>query len=294
VQSRVPGRDELNHISHTLNGAMGHLREDLQAIARIAGQNASSATELAATGDEISAAIGEISEGADEQRRAVEHSTAAMGQMARAIADARQSAESAARLAQGCLEASGAGLGSAGDSTQAMAAIRESSQKVSRISTVIADIARQTNLLSLNAAIEAAKAGQQGRGFAVVADEIRKLAERSGSAAREIYGLIQESDTRVLLGGGAVAAVARSLESITQDVRQNAEQVQAIVQSLERQSRSSAEAAQAMEDTLRFTERNASATTELAASVIETARTIEELARLAGDLRGRLSRFKVD
>ena len=293
VRSRVPGRDELNHISTSLNLAMVQLREDLQAMAQIAEQNASSATELAATGDQINGATEEISKGADQQRLAVEQSTAAMGQMARAMVAARDNAATAERLAQASLLASGEGLRGAGESTQAMAAIRESAQKVSRITTVIAEIARQTNLLSLNAAIEAAKAGQQGRGFAVVAEEIRKLAERSGSAAKEIFGLIQESDQRVLHGSEAVAAVARSLESIAQDVRHNVEQIQSIVQALEVQSRTSAEVVQAMDATLTFTERNASATTQLASSVTETARTIEELARLAGDLHGRINRFRL-
>ncbi len=174
-----------------------------------------------------------------------------------------------------------------------MAAIKESAAKVSRFTTLIAEIARQTNLLSLNAAIEAAKAGQHGKGFAVVADEIRKLAERSGSAAKEIFSLIQESDQRVEAGGKAVAEVARNLASIEQDVRRSAEQVHAISLAMEVQSGAGHEAEEAMAVTMRFTERSVSATAQLAASVGETARTIEELARLAGDLRGRLQRFRV-
>jgi len=293
VHCQVEGRDELGHIGRSLNLAMVRLCEDLQAMARIAGQNASSATELSATGDQINTATGEISRGADQQRRAVETSTSALAEMARSAQEARRSAATAEQLAQGSLAASQEGLRSAGESTQAMAAIKESEEKVSRITTVIAEIARQTNLLRLNAAIEAAKAGQQGRGFAVVAEEIRKLAERSAGAAREIFGLIQESNQRVLAGGQAVAAVAQSLSTIEQDVRRNAEQVHTIAQVLEVQTGTGEQAVQAMHATMQFTERNASATTQLASSVAETARTIDELARLAGDLRSRIQRFKV-
>jgi methyl-accepting chemotaxis protein len=293
VRSRVEGRDELSHISQDLDLAMVQLREDLQAIAQIAEQNASSATQLAATGEQISGATGEISRGAEQQRTAVATSTAAMGQMARSVQEALHSAATAERLAQGSLEASQAGLLSAGESTQAMAAIRDSAQRVSGVTTVIAEIARQTNLLSLNAAIEAAKAGQHGRGFAVVAEEIRKLAERSGLAAKEIFGLIQESDQRVEAGGQAVAAVAANLASIGQDVRRNAEMVHTIARALEAQSRTGDEVVQAMASTSRFTERNVSAATQLASSLAETARTIGELARLAGGLRQRIQRFKV-
>jgi len=293
VRSRVEGRDELNHISQSLNLAVVQLREDLEAMAQIAEQNASSATQLAATGEQINAATAEISRGAEQQREAMAKSSAALGEMAGSVQEAMRGAGTAEQLAQGSLETSREGLRSAGESTQAMAAIRESAQKVSRITTVIAEIARQTNLLSLNAAIEAAKAGQQGKGFAVVAEEIRKLAERSGAAAKEIFGLIEESDRRVEAGGTAVAAVAASLASIEQDVRRNAEQVHAIARALEAQSSTGGQVARAMAATLASTERNASATTELACSVTETARTIDELARLAGVLRARIARFKV-
>jgi len=293
ARSRVEGRDELNHIGNHLNLAIIQLGEDMQAMGQIAEQNASSATELAATGDEINGATEEISRGADAQRAAVQQSTAALGQMTAAIEHARASARAAAGLAEGSLKASREGLRGAGESTQAMAAIRESAEKISRITTVIGEIARQTNLLSLNAAIEAAKAGGQGKGFAVVAEEVRKLAERSAGAAKEIFGLIEESDQRVQHGGRAVAAVAQSLTTIEQDMRQNAEQVQGIARALEAQSGASEEVVRAMGSTLEFTERNASATAQLASSVTETARTIEELARLAGGMSERIKRFKV-
>jgi methyl-accepting chemotaxis protein len=293
VRSQVEGRDELNHISQSLNLAVVQLREDMQAMAQIAEQNASSATQLAATGEQINSATVEISRGAEQQREAMQKSTVALGEMAGSVQEALRGAGTAEQLAQGSLETSREGMRSAGESTQAMAAIRESAQKVSRITTVIAEIARQTNLLSLNAAIEAAKAGQQGKGFAVVAEEIRKLAERSGAAAKEIFGLIEESDRRVAAGGTAVAAVAASLGSIEQDVRRNAEQVHAIARALEAQSRSGGQVSQAMAATLASSERNASATTQLACSVTETARTIDELARLAGALRARIGRFRV-
>ena len=293
ARSCVEGRDELNHISTNLNQAMDRLRENLGAMALIAERNASSATELSATSSQINAATDEISRGAEEQRRVVQQSTSALEGMAGSIREALQGAEAAERLAQESLAASQEGLREAEASTQAMAAIRESAGKVGRITTVIAEIARRTNLLSLNAAIEAARAGVHGRGFAVVAEEIRKLAERSGKAAGEIIELIGESDRRVELGTQAVAAVANGLGTIEANIRRSADQVHAIAQALERQARTGDEVVAGMGTTMKVTERNASATTELASSVEETARTIADLAQLAGDLRQRIYRFKL-
>jgi methyl-accepting chemotaxis protein len=133
-----------------------------------------------------------------------------------------------------------AGRENAGQAVAAMAAIQESSQRVAKVTTVIADIAKQTNLLSLNAAIGTAKAGHQGKGFAVVAEEIRKLAERSANAA---------------------------------------------AQAMQHEARASKEMTGTMNGLIQVADRNASASLELSASITETNRTIEELTKLAVQLR---------
>ena len=172
-----------------------------------------------------------------------------------------------------------------------MAAIEESSAKVGRITTVIADIARQTNLLSLNAAIEAAKAGAQGKGFSVVAEEIRKLAERSGQAAKEINALIQESTERVQVGAASVGSVSRALTALEQAIQGSATRIETIIQATDVQARSAEQAEQAIGTTTQLSERSASATTELASSLDETTRTVEDLAQAANHLRDLGSRF---
>jgi methyl-accepting chemotaxis protein len=179
------------------------------------------------------------------------------------------------------------------DSTNAMSAIRESSDNVNRITTLIADIARQTNLLSLNAAIEAAKAGTHGRGFAAVAEEIRKLAERSASAAKEISTLIHESGQRVEAGSKAVREVDTSLLLIQNHIRDNASQIKEIATSMTSQAQAKDQVVGSIQRTLALTERNASATAELMATITETARTVEELAHLASQLRALTSYFRV-
>ena len=132
----------------------------------------------------------------------MERSSAALEEMNANIQQVKQSTLRAEELAARSQEAGQQGLMAVKDTGRAMEAIEESSSKVNRIITVITDIARQTNLLSLNAAIEAAKAGAMGKGFAVVAEEVRKLAERSGTAAKEITALILGRHPAVRHGPG--------------------------------------------------------------------------------------------
>ena len=100
-----------------------------------------------------------------------------------------------------------------------MTSINESSKKIVDIISVIDGIAFQTNILALNAAVEAARAGEQGRGFAVVASEVRNLAQRSGAAAKEIKGLIDDSVGKVEAGSRQVAEAGRTMDEIVDSVK---------------------------------------------------------------------------
>jgi len=289
---RVMGDDELGFIARSLGEALHQLREDLQAIAVITDRSASSALELSTTASQLASATTEISQGAERQREQVEGSTAAVRALASSLLDVQNVALASSTLATTSLDASARGLGEVDASVEAMKGILDSSQKVGRINGVISDIARQTNLLSLNAAIEAAKAGQQGKGFAVVAEEIRKLAERSGSAAKEIQALIAESGERVDVGSHAVRKVSESLGTIEGNLKEQADSAMGAVHVLEARSRESQAILAGMASTLGITERTATATVQLVSSLEETGRTIEDLSAVAQDLRQRLIRFR--
>lgn len=292
--SHLLGKDELADMGAAYNRVVDNLRKDIRSITMISERTASSATELAATTNEVNQATREISQGAEEQRGAVQHSVASLAEISRSIGEVQQSAAEAESVSASALSASARGLESVEESTRAMTAIEESSAKVNRITTVIADIARQTNLLSLNAAIEAAKAGAQGKGFAVVAEEIRKLAERSGGAAKEIASLIEESAERVQVGSGAVGHVSESLGSIEASIRENGQRVRSIAEAMERQAKASEGMVKGMATTSGLAERNASATTELSSTIHETAKTVDDLAGLAQELHNLTTHFKVD
>lgn len=287
------GRDEVNQVAAHLAQVVAGLREDIQAIAQAAEGTASSATELSATSEEVSRTTEELRRSTDQERQAMERSSTALEEMNANIQHVKDNARRAEDLAARSADAGAQGLAAVRATGTAMAAIEESSGRVGRITTVITDIARQTNLLSLNAAIEAAKAGAQGKGFAVVAEEVRKLAERSGQAAKEITALIAESTERVAKGTGSVREAAASLERIEAHVRDTASQLKEIAAAMEEQGRASEDVVQAMGSATQMVERNASATSQLSATVQETARTTDALAHLAHRLQELTRRFRL-
>ena len=220
-------------------------------------------------------------------------SSALLGGMVAAIHQMEASIRAAEQFSESGLVMSTRGLESAGGTTRAMEAIELSSAKVGRITTVIADLARQTNLLSLNAAIEAAKAGAQGKGFAVVADEVRKLAERSGNAAKEIAGLIEESNLRVQEGVASTQGVRDLLVAVEQNIKGGTEGLRQMLAAIGQQTQASEAVVQAVAVTSRLSDENASATQDLAESLKQTAITIDEVATLSQKLRTIASKFKL-
>jgi methyl-accepting chemotaxis protein len=181
------------------------------------------------------------------------------------------------------------------DSARLIASLSQRSQEISGIVKVIKDIAEQTNLLALNAAIEAARAGEQGRGFAVVADEVRKLAERTGNATTEIGGMIEAIQSEVSSAVGNLGArneqvgqvvklaeqVAGALAEINAGARKTQERIQEITAAASEQGAASNQIAGNIEHIARMAEKNSAAVAEAANS----ARYVDELAtRLRDDV----------
>ncbi|BDU77676.1 methyl-accepting chemotaxis protein [Mesoterricola sediminis] len=288
----APGGGELGRTRDALNQVIDNLERHIRTITDVSHRVASSATQLSATVGEVAGATDEIGHSAQEQRMIMEEGNGLVRDMGRITGRVQEGATRLSGIAEASESAAGASQASASESDKAMEAIQESSGQVGRITGVIADIARQTNLLSLNAAIEAAKAGAQGKGFAVVAEEIRKLAERSAVAAKEISSLVGESAERVRLGIQAVALVNDGLDTIQGHIRENGAQVRDIAGAMGDQSDLTRRLLTHLEAMGTLTERHGSATTELVATMQETNRTAEELAFLATELQRLTEAFR--
>jgi hemerythrin-like metal-binding protein len=171
--------------------------------------------------EQVSAAVTEIAQGSvdlsqrtEEQASALEETASSMEELTSTVKQSADNAGQANQLATTARQQAEQGGHVVDQAVTAMTAINHSSRKIADIIGVIDEIAFQTNLLALNAAVEAARAGEQGRGFAVVAGEVRKLAQRSADAAKEIKALITDSVAKVENGGKLVDQAGQTLKEI--------------------------------------------------------------------------------
>ncbi len=232
VQSAVASGDLTRQMEGFYSGEFAVLKEAINAssssmqrmvhrVGRVGHQIAGAAQcirrgndQLVADAETQSRAIGAVAASAEQITAAVQSNADHATQASELASDTRQRAERGHEVSQLAVNA--------------MTAINESSQQIAETTAIINELAFQTNLLSLNAAVEAARVGDEGRGFAVVAAEVRKLSERSARAASEIGKLIKESIERVNDGLAAVRRSSRALEDILQASERTADVVRQI------------------------------------------------------------------
>ncbi|UAL10141.1 methyl-accepting chemotaxis protein [Caulobacter segnis] len=253
----------------TLGIALERMVERLRGVV----SDAISASENVSAGSqELSAASEQVSQGATEQASSAEEASASMEEMASNIkqnADNAAQTEKIARQSAQDAEVSGEAVNRAVDAMQTIA------EKIA----IVQEIARQTDLLALNAAVEAARAGEHGRGFAVVASEVRKLAERSQSAATEISAVSSETVK-------AAQSAGDMLTSLVPNIRKTAELVSEISAACREQDIGASQINEAIQQLDKVTQQNASASEQMSA-------TSEELAAQAEELQASIAYFRL-
>ena len=249
-------RDEIGE----LLGALGAMAESL---GKTIGQVRDTAALLASASNHVSSASMALSEGTSQQAASVQETSSSLEEISASI---KQNAENSRSMEMMALKGTK-------DAEESGTSVRESvgaMQTIAEQISIIEEIAYQTNLLALNAAIEAARAGEHGRGFAVVAAEVRKLAERSRTAAKEIGGVALRSVTIAEKSGSL-------LDELVPSIKKTADLVQEVAAASSEQSHGVAQLAGAMSEVDRVTQRNAAAAEELASTAEEMAAQAESL-----------------
>jgi methyl-accepting chemotaxis protein len=271
-------KGEFAKLKADANETVARLREIISGLQKSVAAVSGATREISAGNSDLRDRTVRLSAGLEETSSSTEQLTCTIKDNADSAAQAKELADDARARAISGSEV-------VGRAVVAMSAINASSKRISEIIGVIDAIAFQTNLLALNAAVEAARAGTEGRGFAVVASEVRNLAGRSGEAAREIKGLIEESASKVADGTSLVNESGRTLDEINASVQKVSGIVGKISAATRDQSAGVAQVSQAVTDMDQATQQSSVLVAEVSAAAVTLHKQAQELDRAIGVFR---------
>ncbi|KPX07186.1 Histidine kinase, HAMP region:Bacterial chemotaxis sensory transducer, partial [Pseudomonas syringae pv. coryli] len=315
---RIADGDLTNDLSTTRQDELGLLQNTMQhmtvSLRTLIGGISNGVTQIATAAEELSAVSEQTSAGVTQQKLEVDQVATAMNQMASTVQEVAQNTEDASQAARQASDRAAHGssvvqhatreisqlAGEVGQLGEAMQRLIQDSDKIGGVIDVIKAVAEQTNLLALNAAIEAARAGEQGRGFAVVADEVRSLAQRTQSSTTEIEALIKSLQDGTGAASELMNASRQRTEGTVALARQAEESLLEIthsivtIEQMSQQISAAAEEQSAVTDEINrsvisvrdIADQSATATEQSAASTVE-------LARLGSNLQDMVARFRI-
>jgi methyl-accepting chemotaxis protein len=303
----VKGDDEVAKAAGAFNRLLDRLQGSLQEIARHTTAVNSAANRVASSSSQMSIASSHQSEAASSMAATVEEMTVSINHVADRAREANDLSVSSGEQAQRGETVIGqtvVGINGIAETVRSaseqISRLEQQSERINNVVSVIKEVADQTNLLALNAAIEAARAGEQGRGFAVVADEVRKLAERTTQSTQEIGKTITEMQTsaqsavegirqvvaKVEAGVSSAEEANVAIQAIGSSSRQAVNMVGDISDAIREQSMASTSIAQQVEQIAQMSEENSSASSS-------TSDTAGELARLADEMQQVVAQYRV-
>jgi methyl-accepting chemotaxis protein len=291
VSSGLTTKDEMGRMGASLDSAVTALREVMATVVGSADAVAASSEELSASSSQISASAeetsaqsGVVSSAAEEVSRNVATVAAGAEEMGASIREIATNAAEASEVAAKAVTA-------AATTTATVAKLGESSAEIGNVVKVITSIAEQTNLLALNATIEAARAGEAGKGFAVVANEVKELAQETAKATEDIA-------RRVLAIQGDTTAAVAAIEEISSIVAQISDRQTTIASAVEEQTATTNEMSRSVQEAATGSTQIAenitgvsSAADSTTQALTQTRTAVDELSRMAADLRTTVGRF---
>jgi methyl-accepting chemotaxis protein len=303
---KVTSKDELGTLTQASNEMLNNLQNLVSQVGNTSREVAGAATQIAASSEEMAQGISEQNQQVTQISAAVEEMSASVIEVARKSAEAANNAQESGSVAQEggkVVSETIQGMNEISEAVSASAAsvseLGKRGEQIGQIIEVINDIADQTNLLALNAAIEAARAGEHGRGFAVVADEVRKLADRTTKATEEIGESISAIQTetdqavqrmtagteQVKVGVDKATQAGQSLEQIVSGAQEVSGMIQSIAAAAEEQSAASEQVSRGIQSVSAVTNQSAEGASQSAMAASQLSTKAEELQALVGKFK---------